>query len=126
MLLFSCNLFAQNNEALNSAEQMPEFVGGQDKMMQYISSHLKFPESASKDSIFKACKTLIKFVVEADGKVTNEAVVRECIGCPDCDKEAVRVIGSMPKWNPGKNAGKAVAVRMALPVFFEKPLKNAK
>jgi protein TonB len=126
LFLWRCHFFAQNNEPLNSAEQMPEFIGGQDKMMQFISSHLKFPDPALQDSTFKACRTLIKFVVEADGKITKEAIVRECISCPDCDKEAIRVIALMPKWIPGKNAGKPVAVRMALPIFFEKPLKNAK
>jgi hypothetical protein len=126
LLLIAFGTFAQSNEPLNSAEQMPEFVGGQDKMMQFISSNLKFPASSLKDTTFTACKTLIKFVVEASGKVTNEAIVRECQGCSDCDKEAIRVIAAMPNWNPGKNAGKPVAVRMALPIFFQKPLKNAK
>ena len=128
ILLFALgtHCFAQNPEVFKSAEQMPEFVGGNDKMMQFIAANLKMPASLLNDSIFKGCKTLVKFVVNESGKVTNEAIARECINCPDCDKEAIRVISSMPKWNPGKNAGKPVAVSMAMPIFFQKPLKNAK
>ena len=126
LLSFAFGAFAQNNEPLNSAEQMPEFVGGPDKMMQYIRSNLNVPANAFQDSTSNGCRTIVKFIIEADGKVSNEAIARECTSCPECDKEAIRVIGSMPKWNPGKNGGKPVAVRMALPIFFGKPLKNAK
>jgi periplasmic protein TonB len=119
--------FAQDQTAVpNQAEVMPEFPGGGDALMNYLNTNLRLPENVAKDSTFNWCKALVTFIIEADGSVKNPVLVRECQRCEDCDREALRVISTMPKWKPGMNSGKAIAVQMGLPVFFNKSLKNAK
>jgi protein TonB len=98
-------------------DEMPEFPGGSDAMMKFVSSNLKIPAS-TKDSTFNWCKALITFTIDADGSVKYPVLVRPCLGCQDCDREAIRVIEMMPKWKPGKKDGKAIPVAQALPIFF--------
>lgn len=103
-----------------NVEQMPEFPGGQTEMMKYIRENMKFPDSARMDSSFTGCKTLIKFVIGSDGKVMEETIVRNCIGCIACDVEAIRLVSGMPIWKPGMQGGKAVSVSYAIPIFFNR------
>jgi TonB family protein len=96
-------------------ETMPEFPGGQQAMMKYINENVKYPVIAMENGI--QGRVICQFVVEKDGKPSNIQVVRTS-GDASLDKEAVRVIGTMPKWKPGMRRGQAVRVRFTLPVNF--------
>jgi protein TonB len=96
-------------------ESMPEFPGGQQEMMRYLAENIKYPVIAQENNI--QGRVICQFVVEKDGKVTDIQVVRTS-GDASLDKEAVRVINSMPKWKPGKQRGKAVRVKYTIPVNF--------
>ncbi len=95
-------------------EQMPEFRGGQQALLDYISNKLKYPEIAKKNSI--EGMVVIQFVVKADGTVGDVKVTRSLD--PDCDKEAVRLVRSLPRWTPGRQNGRAVPVYYTLPIRF--------
>ena len=96
-------------------ETMPEFPGGAQAMMKYIGENIKYPVIAQENGI--QGRVICQFVVEKDGKVTDIQVVRSS-GDASLDKEAVRVINSMPKWKPGKQRGKPVRVKYTIPVAF--------
>jgi protein TonB len=95
-------------------EEQPEFPGGEEALMNYLASNLRYPEQARELDIQGT--VFIEFVVEKDGSVTNVVVKRGIGG--GCDEEAVRVVKSMPKWKPGKQRGKPVRVSYTLPVRF--------
>ena len=96
-------------------ESMPEFPGGAQAMMRYIAENIKYPVIAQENGI--QGRVICQFVVEKDGKVSDIQVVRSS-GEASLDKEAQRVIGSMPKWKPGKQRGKPVRVKYTVPVNF--------
>ena len=96
-------------------ETMPEFPGGIQAMMTFISENIKYPLVALENGI--QGRVICQFVVEKDGMVTDIQVVRSS-GDASLDKEAVRVINSMPKWKPGKQRGKPVRVKYTIPVAF--------
>ena len=97
-------------------EKMPEFPGGQQALFKYLSENVKYPVIAQENGI--QGKVVCQFVVNKDGSIVDVEVVRSG-GDPSLDKEAVRVIKSMPKWNPGKQRGKAVRVKYTVPVNFK-------
>jgi TonB family protein len=96
-------------------ETMPSFPGGQDAMIKYIIDNMKYPEEAKKNNIQGT--VFMTFVTETDGSVTNVKVLRGIGG--GCDEEGVRVVSSMPKWNPGKEKGQFVRVQFNLPLKFK-------
>lgn len=96
-------------------ETMPEFPGGQQALFKYLSKNVKYPVIAQENGI--QGRVICQFVVNKDGAIVDVEVVRSG-GDPSLDKEAVRVIKSMPKWNPGKQRGKAVRVKYTVPVNF--------
>ena len=96
-------------------EEMPEFPGGMKALMDYFSANVKYPEAAKKAGISGRVTT--QFVVGEDGVIRDVKVLRGV--SPELDAEAIRVMSSMPKWNPGKQDGKAVAVRYTVPVTFK-------
>lgn len=93
-------------------EQMPSFPGGYEALMSYINKKIKFPAKVCKQG-----RVVVSFFVEKDGCITNAAVVRSVD--PALDKEALRVIKSMPKWLPGKKNGRNVRVKYCVPVKFK-------
>ncbi len=95
-------------------EEQPEFPGGQAALMKFLSDNIRYPVIAQENGI--QGRVICSFVVEKDGSITDVQVVRGVD--PSLDKEAVRVIQSMPKWKPGKQRGKAVRVRFTLPIVF--------
>ena len=105
----------EEEEIFMIVESMPEFPGGQQAMMRYIAENIKYPVIAQENGI--QGRVICQFVVEKDGKVSDFQVVRSS-GEASLDKEAQRVIGSMPKWKPGKQRGKPVRVKYTLPVNF--------
>ncbi len=116
---------APANEIYTIVEQMPEFPGGQSALMNYLSSNIKYPEECRKMGV--EGKVFIKFIVDKLGNITNVQILR---GVPDgqlLEKEAIRVVQSMPKWSPGKQLGKPVDVFFTLPIAFKlnnKPTEN--
>jgi len=105
----------QEQEIFVFVEEQPEFPGGEEALMNYLSSNIHYPEQAKELDIQGT--VIIEFVVETNGSVTNVVVKRGIGG--GCDEEAVRVVKSMPKWKPGKQRGKPVRVRYTLPVRFQ-------
>jgi len=95
-------------------ENKPKFPGGQAAMFKYIAEHTKYPEIAKENGI--TGKVFVQFVIGKDGSVTNVKVIRGVD--PYLDKEAVRVVKSMPKWKPGSQRGKPVKVSFQLPINF--------
>ena len=104
----------EENKVFDVVEQMPSFPGGNSALMQYLSKNIKYPVVAEENGI--QGRVICTFVVERDGRVTDVRVVKSVD--PSLDKEAVRVIKSMPKWIPGKQNGSAVRVKYTLPVTF--------
>ena len=96
-------------------ETMPEFPGGQQALFKYLSENVKYPVIAQENGI--QGRVICQFVVNKDGSIVDVEVVRSG-GDASLDKEAVRVIKSMPKWKPGKQRGKAVRVKYTVPVNF--------
>ncbi len=97
-------------------EQQPEFPGGNDELMKYLSQNIKYPSVAAQNGI--QGRVVCRFTVRKDGTIGDVEVVRHG-DHPSLDREAVRVIESMPKWKPGKQRGKAVHCKFNLPVVFK-------
>ena len=97
-------------------ESMPEFPGGQQALFKYLSENVKYPVIAQENGI--QGRVICQFVVNKDGSIVDVEVVRSG-GDPSLDKEAIRVIKSMPKWKPGKQRGKPVRVKYTVPVNFK-------
>lgn len=100
----------------DTVEQMPEFPGGMPAMIEFLQTNLKYPSDAKKQNV--GGRVLVMFVVEADGTISNVRVAKKVF--PSLDAEAVRVVKTMPKWNPGKEKGKPVRVNFSLPIVFKK------
>ena len=96
-------------------ESMPEFPGGQQAMMRYIGENIKYPVTAQEKGI--QGRVICQFVVEKDGSITNIHAVRSS-GDILLDQEAIRVLSTMPRWNPGKQSGNSVRVKYTVPVNF--------
>ena len=97
------------------AEEMPEFPGGVEALMDFVGKNVKYPEEAKEKEI--SGRVFVSFVIEKDGSVSNVKVLRGIGG--GCDEEAVRVIKGMPKWKPGIQKGKPVRVSYMMPINFK-------
>lgn len=95
-------------------EEMPSFPGGNGALMQFLQSNVKYPVVAQENGV--QGRVQIGFVVERDGSITDVRVVRSVD--PSLDKEAMRVVKMMPRWNPGKQNGQTVRVKYTVPVLF--------
>ncbi len=96
-------------------EDMPEFPGGQLALRKFIAQAVKYPVIAQENGI--QGKVFVNFVVAKDGSVTNAKIARGVD--PSLDKEALRVVNSLPKWKPGKQGGKPVRVSYTVPINFQ-------
>ena len=107
---------SNNNEKIHEVcEKMPEFPGGIKALMTYLSTNIHYPEDARKKNI--QGKAHIQFVVKSDGSISDIKIAKSS-GNESLDKEAMRVVASMPKWTPGTQDGKNVNVRYILPIMF--------
>lgn len=102
-------------EVFTAVEQMPQFPGGDAELLKYIATHIKYPTMAAENNI--QGRVVVKFVVKKDGQVGDVVVLRG--RDPDLDKEAQRVVKTLPKFIPGKMNGQAVAVWYTLPINFK-------
>lgn len=98
-----------------AVEESPKFPGGEKEMYNWLSRNIRYPEMAQQNNI--QGRVTVQFVVEKDGSIGEVKVVRG--KDPDLDKEAVRVVKSMPKFIPGKMNGQAVRVWYTLPINFK-------
>lgn len=104
----------EENKVFDVVEQMPSFPGGPSALMAYLISHVKYPAVAEENGI--QGRVTVQFVVEKDGSVTDVKTMKSVD--PSLDREAERVVKSMPKWIPGKQNGSAVRVKYFVPVVF--------
>ena len=95
-------------------EQMPEFPGGMEALMKYLQKNIKYPSRAQDNNV--QGRVMVTFVVNKDGTIVDPEVIKAVD--KDLDNEALRVVKSMPKWNPGKQRGKPVRVKYTVPVTF--------
>ena len=105
----------EETKVFDVVEQMPSFPGGQAALMSYLSNNIKYPQIAMENGV--QGRVVCTFVVERDGSITDIRVVRGVD--PSLDKEAIRVLKSMPHWIPGKQNGSAVRVKFTVPVTFK-------
>ena len=105
----------KKEEIFTAVEQMPQFPGGEAELMKYVGNHIKYPTMAAENNI--QGRVVVKFVVKKDGSVGEVQVLRG--KDPDLDKEAVRVVRTLPKFIPGKMNGQAVSVWFTLPINFK-------
>lgn len=96
-------------------EVMPEFPGGMAECLKYLGKNIKYPTIAQENGV--QGRVIVQFVVNRDGSIVDPVVVRSVD--PYLDKEALRVIQTMPKWKPGMQRGKPVRVKYTVPVTFK-------
>ncbi|AFK04352.1 TonB family protein [Emticicia oligotrophica DSM 17448] len=111
---FKPNEDAAGEEVFTTVEENPSFPGGLDELYKNIARNLRYPEPARRANV--QGKVFVKFIVRKDGSVSDLKVLKG-IGF-GCDEETIRVIGSLPKWNPGKQNGVSVNVYFTMPISF--------
>jgi protein TonB len=104
-------------EIFTIVEEQAEFPGGAASMMKYIRDNIVYPPTAREAGISGKC--FLKFVVNETGTISNVEILKGVPGCPDCDREAIRVVKSMPSWKPAKMTGRAVKCYFNLPINFK-------
>lgn len=102
------------DQAFTVVETMPKFPGGQAGLMHYLAKSVKYPTIAQKNK--EQGKVIVQMIVGTDGSLSNVKVLRSV--SPSLDAEAIRVVGNMPKWEPGMQKGQAVPVKYTLPITF--------
>ena len=117
----SCEM---NEQVFTVVEKMPSFPGGDAELLKYIATNIKYPKESQDNG--EQGRVICSFIVGRDGSVNNPEVLRGVT--PLLNEEAVRVINTMPRWNPGMQRGKAVAVKYTVPITFrlKSPVEEAK
>lgn len=105
----------QSKKVYNSVEQMPEFPGGVAGLMRYLQGNIKYPPEAAKNDI--EGRVIVQFIIDETGQVGEVKVVRPV--SDELDAEAVRVVKTLPKFEPGRQDGEAVSVWYTLPIVFK-------
>lgn len=103
-----------NDSIFTAVEQQPSFPGGETALYRWLGEHMVYPSDAAEENV--QGRVVVKFVIGKDGSIGNVKVVRG--RHPSLDKEAVRVVRSMPRWSPGKQKGNAVRVWYTIPINF--------
>ena len=104
----------EETKTFTVVEQMPMYPGGDAALMGYLRDNIKYPTVAAENGV--QGRVVVGFVVERDGSITDVNILRGVD--PSLDREAMRVVKSMPRWNPGKQNGSAVRVKYQVPVSF--------
>lgn len=105
----------EDNVVFQVVEKMPSFPGGDSQLFKFLNDNVKYPVIAQENGV--QGRVICQFVVNRDGSIVDVEVVRSVDA--SLDKEAIRVIKSMPKWSPGQQRGKPVRVKYTLPVNFK-------
>ena len=108
------NVKEEQQAIFTVVEEMPQFPGGMGEAMRFLAQNIKYPKAAQQAKI--EGRVIVQFVVGKDGSVSDIQIMRSV--SPDLDAEAIRVVGMMPKWIPGKQRGKAVTVKFTMPIMF--------
>ena len=104
-----------NNEpTFKVVDEMPKFPGGQEGLMRYLAKNIKYTTMAQQNK--EQGKVLVQIVIGKDGNVSNIKILKGASAW--LDAEAIRVVRGMPKWEPGKQNGQAVAVEYTFPITF--------
>lgn len=113
-----------NEQVFTVVEKMPSFPGGDAELLKYIATNIKYPKESLDNG--EQGRVICSFIVGRDGSVNNPEVLRGVT--PLLNEEAVRVINTMPRWNPGMQRGKAVAVKYTVPITFrlKSPVEETK
>ncbi len=113
-----------DEQVFTVVEKMPSFPGGDAELLKYIATNIKYPKESQDNG--EQGRVICSFIVGRDGSVNNPEVLRGVT--PLLNEEAVRVINTMPRWNPGMQRGKAVAVKYTVPITFrlKSPVEEAK
>ncbi len=118
MAFVSLNAYSQSDGGDNNiyalVDEPAKYPGGQAEMFKYLKDNLKYPEVAKANNVHG--RVIVAFVIEKDGSTSEFKVKRGLSN--ECNEEAIRLIKSMPKWEPGKKKGKAVRTSMMVPVNF--------
>ena len=113
---FEIDLPAEGKDVMLVCEQQPEFPGGMRALMDYLKKEIRYPKKCSASGI--EGRAFVRFIVDKNGKIKKVELFKSS-GNQLLDKEAIRVVKKMPRWNPGKNKGEAVNVMFTLPVNFK-------
>ena len=105
----------EQGEIFQVVEEQPMYPGGMQELMKFLQTSIRYPKEAQERGI--QGRVVVQFVVNKDGSICDEHVVRSVD--PQLDAEALRVVRSMPNWTPGKQRGEAVRVRFTIPVSFK-------
>lgn len=113
-----------DEQVFTVVEKMPSFPGGDAELLKYIATNIKYPKESQDNG--EQGRVICSFIVGRDGSVNNPEVLRGVT--PLLNEEAVRVINTMPRWNPGMQRGKAVAVKYTVPIMFrlKSPVEETK
>lgn len=103
-----------SSKIFGAAEEMPSFPGGEKALMQYIKDNTYYPEEMCEGAA--QGRVMVGFVINEDGSINDVKVLRSLT--PEFDEVAVKIVKGMPKWNPGKQNGKAVKTKYTVPVSF--------
>lgn len=103
-----------SSKIFGAAEEMPSFPGGEKALMQYIKDNTYYPEEMCEGAA--QGRVMVGFVINEDGSISDVKVLRSLT--PELDEVAVKIVNGMPKWNPGKQNGKAVKTKYTVPVSF--------
>ncbi|MFA9213405.1 MAG: energy transducer TonB [Candidatus Methylacidiphilales bacterium] len=101
-----------SNIIFSNPDVMPEFIGGESELYNFVNTNLHLPENAKENNING--KVIVQFIVEKDGSISNIEIVRKLSF--GCDEEVIRIINSMPKWKPGRMNDEPVRMKMTLPI----------
>jgi len=104
----------EENKSFDVVEEMPQFPGGPNALFEYLNKNLKYPIVAEENGV--QGRVIVTFVVERDGSLSDVKVVKSVD--PYLDREAQRLVKSMPHWIPGKQNGENVRVKYTVPVRF--------
>ena len=103
-------------EIFEMVDEEAEFPGGYPAMMAWIQNNLVYPEIAIKNQLQGKC--FLRLVISVDGSISSVTVIKGVPDCPECDKESIKAIRSMPNWKPGKLDGRSVASYFIIPINF--------
>jgi|LauGreDrversion4_2_1035121.scaffolds.fasta_scaffold650855_1 protein TonB len=106
------------NQIYDIVEVDAEFPGGYDSMNKFIRDNINLNEVIEFSQKEMYNKVFVQFVVNKQGSVEDITIVKASTHCPPCNKEAIRLIASMPQWKPGMVNGKAVSMHFTLPLIF--------
>ena len=107
------SVYNEVNE-IDKVDEKPSFPGGESAMKSYLNSNVKYPAAAQENGI--QGRVIVQFIIEKDGSISDVKISRSVD--PSLDREALRVVKAMPKWNPGKLNGTVVRVKSEVPVAF--------